>query len=73
MWAGILDTARGLDAGDPGHLQIHDYQVGLQLGCQGDSFLSRRRLAGHDRVWQRAEQCTQPAAEKGVIVGYEDA
>src|SRR5918997_729037 len=69
----LHDPARRLDTAHPRHLDVHQNHVRLEIGGQGDGFLSGTCLPDKLRIGGRGQQRAQPVAEEGVVVGYEDA
>ena len=64
---------RRLDAGHPGHREVHQRDVGLELER---GLHSRRAVPGHADhldVLDRGEEVAHPLAEHGVVVDDEDA
>src|SRR5207248_506579 len=62
-----------LDAVDARHIEIHEDDVGLERGRQGDGFVPSHRLTNYLGGWLCLQQRTQPIAKDGVIIGNQDA
>src|SRR5207248_5153630 len=73
VWMRRKDAACCLDAIDARHIKIHEDDVGLERGCQGDGFVPSHRLTNYLGGWLCLQQRTQPVAKDGVIIGNQDA
>ena len=66
-------AARGLDAVQLGHGDVHHHDVGLQLLGQFDGFAAVGGLADDLHIGLRAEDHLEALADHGVVVSQQDA
>ena len=64
---------RRLDAGLVGHLQVHEDDIGLELGGQGDRLGAAGCLAHDLEIGRRRQQRAQAMPKDGMIVSQQDA
>ena len=66
-------TASGLDPIQRGHLDVHEHDVGLELGDELDRLQTVRGLADHGEVVLGAEDHPEPRPDEPLVVSEEDA
>ena len=66
------DEPRGLDPIQVRHVDVHEHDVGLQLGRATDGFVSGRGRADHHHVGLGRDELTQHAAGHGAVVYHQD-
>ena len=66
------DLARGIDAVEAGHLDVHDDDVRLALRRYGDGLITGGGLADHLDVGRGIEQGAQRAQNHRMVVGDQD-
>src|SRR5437588_1650613 len=67
------DARRRIATVHPRHREVHEHDVGLVLGRQGDRLLPIRRGRNHFEVARGPQQLRQPGAHDRVIFGDDDA
>ena len=67
------DPAGGLDAVEAGHAQVHEDDVGGELGSQGDGLGAVGCLAHHLEVRLAGEHADDPGAHHRVVVDHQKA
>ncbi len=65
--------ARRLDAADPRHADVHDDDVGQQLGRSAHGIVAAARLRDHGEAVLLADQAAQAGAKEVVIVDDQHA
>ena len=68
----LCDPARGLEAVDAWHLDVHQHDVGLQPLRRRDGLLAVARLADHGDAFLGLEDQPEAAAHERLIVGEDD-